>query len=141
MKADRAGTSGEKVRLRKECGDDKIHDKGRRKCRDCSAVASKTKSKQKKRKKGDSDSENESESEEEVWDVTKDEQLNQNLEDRIKKVEPESKIEYCCETNVGDSWFEGMVHHINGDGTVKFVEDDGTIHHNFCLRGNIWKFL
>ena len=109
MKANRVGTSGEKVRLCKNCGDDKIHDKGGRKCRDCSAEASKTKSKQKKRKKGDSDSENDSESEEEDWDVTKDEQLNQNLEDRIKNVEPQSKIEYCCETNVGDSWFEGNV--------------------------------
>jgi len=87
-------------------------------------------------------SESESESEPEVYDLTQDAQLNQNLDDRIAKVKKSDKLEYMCETDQGDSWFDGVVHHINGDDTVKFVEDDdGCVHHNFCLRSNIWKFL
>jgi hypothetical protein len=55
---------------------------------------------------------------------------------------PKTGIELRFETNFGDSWFQGMVHHINEDGTVKFVEDDdGTVHHNLDLRLETWKYL
>ena len=47
-------------------------------------------------------------------------------------------VEYEVETNHGNGWFAGIVHNINADGTVKFIEDgNGTVHHNFDLRANV----
>ena len=55
-----------------------------------------------------------------------------------------SRLEYMCETNEGDSWFEGIVREVidQKEGIVKFIEDDdGTVHEQFMLRLETWKFL
>ena len=88
-----------------------------------------------------SDSDDDATLEEYVEDL-QDEQLMLDVDVRIEKVKVHDKLEYCCETNVGPSWFTGVVQEVKEAGYVKFIEDDdGTVHHNFDLRDNLWKFL
>ena len=144
----RGGSGGQKSRQCSKCGETEVHDKTKRSCVVCQAETAKTAKKKGKGKgKGKekaveiSDSDDEVTMEEYAEDL-RDEQLMENLEKRIARVQVKSKLEYCVDTNLGPGWFNGMVLEVKENGFVKFLEDeDGTVHHNFDLNENIWKFL
>jgi hypothetical protein len=151
------------------CGQLKYHDKSKRKCADCLENEAKAKGKGKgkakakakakakgKRKRaasddeGDGDDDDEEEEEEEAgveeedeWDAAADPQLKVAISKRLAdpRLKVGSGLEVRFDTTGGFFWFDGKVKHLHGNGNVKFIEDDGTVHHYFDLKVETWKFL
>ena len=144
-------SNGQTTRPCKNCGETAVHNLRARSCVACQQKG-KPVAKAKKRKvvvvRSDSDSDKDSESgmssEEEEYDLSSDPQLQIDIDKRLLDMRVGSRLEYMCDTNEGDSWFEGIVREVvdQKQGIVKFIEDDdGTVHEKFMLRLETWKYL